>query len=136
MATVLLKFQMSDPGPSCASCLYVNFDSVFLKCNPEDNAIYPFPKRQILDSSKLKRFADDCFEFDKNGRKFSKWVVNTEGKGEIAPYKQFLLFPQYYFNLRIIHLTHSHTTSFRPFQPERVCRRLDLTKMLGISARG
>ena len=53
-----------------------------------------FPKQQILDSSKLKEFADDTFKFDENGRKFSKQVENTVGKGEIARYKQFLLFPQ------------------------------------------
>ena len=29
---------------------------------------YPFPKWQILDSSKLKEFADDNFTFHKNGR--------------------------------------------------------------------
>ena len=34
----------------------------------------PFPKRQILDSSKLKEFADDNFKFDENGRKVSKQV--------------------------------------------------------------
>ena len=34
------------------------------------------------------------FKFDENGRKFSKWVENTVGKGEIARYEQFLLFPQ------------------------------------------
>ena len=56
--------------------------------------VYPFPKRQILDSSKLKEFADDKFDFDENGRKFSKWLENTVGKGEIARYEQFLLFPQ------------------------------------------
>ena len=54
----------------------------------------PFPKRLILDSSKLKDFADDNFEFDENGRKFSRTVENTMGKGEIARYEQFLLFPQ------------------------------------------
>ena len=54
----------------------------------------PFPKQQILDCSKLKEFADENFKFDENGRKFSKWVENTVGKGEIACYKQFLLFPQ------------------------------------------
>ena len=43
---------------------------------------------------KLKEFADDNFKFDENGRKLSKWVENTVGKGEIASYKQFLLFPQ------------------------------------------
>ena len=48
----------------------------------------------MLDSSKLKEFADDKFEFDEDGRKLSKRVENTEGKGEIARYEQFLLFPQ------------------------------------------
>ena len=41
----------------------------------------------------LKEFADDNFKFDKNGRKLSKRVENTVGKGEIAPYEQYLLFP-------------------------------------------
>ena len=54
----------------------------------------PFPKQQILDSSKLEEFADNNFKFDKNGRKLSKWVENTVGKGEMACYKPFLLFPQ------------------------------------------
>ena len=48
----------------------------------------------ILDSSKLKEFADDNFKFDNNGKKLSKQVENTVGKGEIARYAQFLLFPQ------------------------------------------
>ena len=39
-------------------------------------------------------FADNNFKFDKNGRKLSKRVENTVGKGEIARYEQFLLFPQ------------------------------------------
>ena len=51
-------------------------------------------RRQILDSSKLKDFAADNFKFDENGRKLSKQVENTVGKGEIARYEQFLLFPQ------------------------------------------
>ena len=54
----------------------------------------PFPKLQIVDFSQLKDFADDYFKFDENGRKFSKWVENTVGKGEIAHDEQFLLFPQ------------------------------------------
>ena len=49
---------------------------------------------QILDPSKLKQFADDNFKFDENGRKFSERVENTVGKGEIAHYEQFFLFPQ------------------------------------------
>ena len=58
----------------------------------------PIPKRQILDSSKLKEFSDDNFKFDENGRKLSKWVENTVGKGEIARYEQFLFFPQCFQN--------------------------------------
>ena len=54
----------------------------------------PFPKRQILDDSKLKGLADDNFKSDENGRKLPKWEENTVGKGEIARYEQFLLFPQ------------------------------------------
>ena len=46
----------------------------------------------MLDSSKLKQFADDNLKFDENGRKFSKRVENIVGKGEIAHYEQFLLF--------------------------------------------
>ena len=53
-----------------------------------------FSKRQILDSSKLKEFADDNFKFDESDRMFYKRVENTVGKGEIARYELFLLFPQ------------------------------------------
>ena len=55
---------------------------------------YNNKRRQILDSSKLKEFADDNFKLDENGRKLSNRVENTVGKGEIARYEQFLLFPQ------------------------------------------
>ena len=51
-------------------------------------------RRQILDYSKLKEFADDNSKFHENVRKLSKQVENTVGKGEIACYEQFLLFPQ------------------------------------------
>ena len=64
----------------------------------------PFPKRQILDSSKLKVFADDNFKFDENDKKFSKWVENTVGKGEIALYEQFLLFPVFSKDLYCRHI--------------------------------
>ena len=43
-----------------------------------------------------KKIADENFKFDENGRKLSKQVENTVGKGEIARYEQFLLFPQYF----------------------------------------
>ena len=43
---------------------------------------------------RLKEFADDNFRFDKDRRNLPKLVENTVGKGEIARYEQFLLFPQ------------------------------------------
>ena len=42
----------------------------------------------------MKDFADENLKFEENGRKLLKPVENTVGKGEIARYKQFLLFPQ------------------------------------------
>ena len=47
-----------------------------------------------LDSSKLKDPADDNLKSEENCRKLFKPVENTVGKGEIACYEQFLLFPQ------------------------------------------
>ena len=57
--------------------------------------INPLLDGKILDWSKLRQFAEDNFKFDEN-RKFSKQVENTVGKGEIACYEQFLLFPLYF----------------------------------------
>ena len=44
------------------------------------------------------------FKFDEKGRKFSKQVENTEGKGEIARFKQFLLFPVFSKDLYCRHV--------------------------------
>ena len=57
----------------------------------------PFPKWEIVDSSKLKVFADDSVKFDKNGQKFSYRVEDTGDKGEIAFKEQFILFLQCFF---------------------------------------
>ena len=38
-------------------------------------------------------FGNNNFKFDENDGKLSKWIKNTERKGEIAHYEQFLLFP-------------------------------------------
>ena len=43
-----------------------------------------------------ERIYRQLFKVDENGRKLSKRVENTVGKGEIARYKQFLLYPQYF----------------------------------------
>ena len=62
-------------------------------CQPAQS-LQPITKRQILDFSKLKEFAEDNLKINEDGRKFSKRVENTVGKGEIARYEQFLLFTQ------------------------------------------
>ena len=64
------------------------------KLSLSDFSLNPLPDNKILDRSKLKQSADNNFKFDENSRKFSKRVENTVGKGEIAHYEQFLLFPQ------------------------------------------
>ena len=51
-------------------------------------------KMTYFDASKLKGLADDNFKIDENGGKYFKRVENAVGKGEIAHYEQFLLFPQ------------------------------------------
>ena len=66
------------------------------KCNYRQTNVHllnPFPNDNFLGSSKLKEFANDNFELYENGRQFFKRVENTMGKGEIAHYEQFLLFP-------------------------------------------
>ena len=46
-----------------------------------------------LDSSKLKKIADDNFESDEiEKEKYFQWVENTVGKGETARYEQFFSF--------------------------------------------
>ena len=67
-----------------------------MAANSSIKPVNPLPDNKILDWSKLKQIEDDIFKlnFDENSRKFSKWVENTVGKGEIARYEQFLLFPQ------------------------------------------
>ena len=51
----------------------------------------PFTKLQILDSSKLKGFAEDNSKFNEEGRKFSKRVENTVGKEAISPFPKVFL---------------------------------------------
>ena len=59
--------------------------------------LHPFPKRQILNSSKLKVFADNHSKWDEYGEKLCKNGRKRCGeKGEIVHYEQFLLFPRYF----------------------------------------
>ena len=63
-----------------------------------------FPNDKFLTLLKLKKLADDNFKFDGNGRKFFKRIKNTVGKGEIARYEQFLLFPVFSKDLYCRHI--------------------------------
>ena len=80
--------------PGDQSIISTEYDTSIRKPPSTLSFLNSFPNDEILDSSKLKEFADDNFEFDEKGRKFSKRVENTAGKGEIARSEQFLLFPQ------------------------------------------
>ena len=72
---------------------FLLFPQCFLKVS-FSKSVNPFPNDKKSDYSKLKELADDNFKFNENGRKLSKQVENTVGKGEIDRYEQFLLFPQ------------------------------------------
>ena len=62
---------------------------------PHENGVLTLSQMTNLRFFQTERvLADDNFKSDENGRKFSKQVGNTVGKGEIAHYEQFLLFPQ------------------------------------------
>ena len=76
--------QTPTPSLSLRVAIYQPFRS-----SSRDFSILPFPKRQILDSSKLKEFADDYFKFDENDRKLSKRIKDTERKGEILVKSNF-----------------------------------------------
>ena len=52
-----------------------------------------FTKQQTLDFTKSKELAENDFKFNKIGSKFSKWVENTVGKGEIAESRTISPFP-------------------------------------------
>ena len=77
-------------------------DDIFVSCSrtnsknilAKEKLFNPLSNDKILDWSKLKQSADNSFEFHVNSRKFSKLVENTVGKGDIACYQQFRLFPQ------------------------------------------
>ena len=82
-----MQKKISDEDSTQALCEHCKCRSILLDVNP-------FPNDKFQTLPKLKEVADDNFQFDENVRKFSKWVENTVGKGEIARNEQFLLFPQ------------------------------------------
>ena len=53
-----------------------------------------FPNDKLWTLPNWKSLRTTIFKVDENGKKFTKRVENTVGKGEIARDEQFLLFPQ------------------------------------------
>ena len=49
----------------------------------------PFPKVQFMTLRNWQSLQTTNFKFDENNGKFSKWVENTVGKGEIARYDSY-----------------------------------------------
>ena len=76
-----------------------------IKCCFKNRAPSPWSYKSALCGNGLTLFQTTNFrllqtericrgqlKFDENGRRVSKWVENTAGKGEIAHNEQFLLF--------------------------------------------
>ena len=60
--------------------------------------IQPFPHRQLLDTSKLKAFADDNSRFNENGRKFFKRLKKHCGKRRNCSLRAISPFPTLFSN--------------------------------------
>ena len=57
---------------------------------------------QILGSSNSAANKDIMSKYGQMGIAFSDWLENIVGKGEIARYEQFLLFPQCFQKLSVV----------------------------------
>ena len=89
------KKSLQDRPTSVLSVLWVFFFLWFrrVRINCSLIALNPIPSNKFQTPPKLKQLADENFNFEGNDRNFSKRVENTVGKGEIALYEQFFLFP-------------------------------------------
>ena len=71
--------------------------NIIKQCSPDKNYILSqcFTLSQMTNFKcfQTERVCRRQFNFDENGRKFSKRVENTVEKGKIACHEQFLLFP-------------------------------------------
>ena len=81
--------------PACCPSLTMFSKGSFLKTS---NIIIVLTHYQTTNFRlfQIERVCRQNFKFDENGRKLAKRVENTVGKGEIACYEQFLLFPQFF----------------------------------------
>ena len=113
----------------CCCCFFlVNAMQVQVFIYPMTN---PFPNDEFQTSPNWKSVQTTIFEFNKNGRKFSKRVENTVEKGEIAIFHS--VFKRLVLKTRKIQGFFGKGLSqiFRLVQIERIWRRkfLNLIKM-------
>ena len=64
--------------------------------------VYPLPDMPILGFSNSAANIDMMLKIRQMEIKLSESVENIVGKGEIAPYEQFLLFPQCFQKLSVV----------------------------------
>ena len=72
----------------------IQYDTIFLRLYFNFKLSFTLSQTTNFRPFQFQTLQTDNFKFDENSRKFSKRVENTVGKGEIARYEQFLLFPQ------------------------------------------
>ena len=77
---------------ACEVCESRTYGGKKSRLNPVSNSQPPGHESDTL-TTEPPGWGNKNFEFNQNGRKFSKQVENTVGKGGIALYEQFLLFP-------------------------------------------
>ena len=66
------------------------------------NSFNPLPDMTISGSSKSAANQDIMSKIWTNGIQLSDWVENIVGKGEVACYEQFLLFPPCFQKLSVV----------------------------------
>jgi hypothetical protein len=71
--------------------------------------VWPITSRQILDSSKLKEFADDNFKFDENGKKAIQTGRKHCGKRLVSQGRQKVSFCWNGLNVKYKIQIHLHT---------------------------
>ena len=74
-------------------------------CNPASLPFKPLPDMPILGFSNSAANKDIMSDIWTNGIQLSDCVENSVGKGEIACYEQFLLFPQCFQKLPVVDLS-------------------------------
>ena len=102
----------------------------FVKQHTESSCTLVLPPLSIyqtLDPSFLKDLAEDNSKFDENGRKFSKRLEITVGKGVIARYGHFLFFQQWFQKTNTADI-YKRTMMVLYRSPEHICNLYGLSR--------